>query len=169
MLPEINERMRVRYRRRKGHVYVNIPIVCEGSTDSDEIRFVYDTGAYITVINRERYEKYKLDTLPRKEVIMNGYNGLSPGYIFQIPGLVIGQRLLTGVWAFSPKSGDIKQNLLGDNVIEYFIPIQDNHNDCLYFPDNPTPDPYVHPATGFSLACENIMYLSEYQLGEKII
>ena len=161
MLLDLNERTRVKYERIKGQVYVNIPIVCEGCTSSDRIFFLYDTGAYITVINRERYEKYKLDKLPRKEATLGGYVGSAPGYMFQIPGLVIGQRLLVGVWAFSPKSKNVKQNLLGDNVIEYFMPFQDNRHDCFYFPDNPKPEPYIHTDTKFSLACDSVMYVGD--------
>jgi len=92
---------------------------------------------------------------------MSGYAGSAPGHIFQIPGLIIGQRLLTGVWAFTPTSMDLKQNLLGDNVIEYFIPIQDNLHDRIFFPDNPKPEPYVHAETNFSLACDSVMYVGE--------
>jgi len=73
------------------------------------------------------YEWHGLDKLPRRGATMGGYVGSTPGYIFQIPGMRVGKRLLLGVWAFTPKSKDIKQNLLGDNVIEYFRPLQDNH------------------------------------------
>ncbi|MCL2088403.1 MAG: hypothetical protein FWH14_02860 [Oscillospiraceae bacterium] len=158
MTIEFNEKTKIRFNRFKGQVYLHIPIVCEGSTDSDEILFMYDTGAYLTVINRERYEWYNLDKLPRKEVSIGGYVGTASGYLFQIPGLIVGRRLLTGVWAFSPKSMDVKQNLLGDNVIEYFMPFQDNLNDCFYFIDNPKPEPYIHPNTKFSLACDNVIF-----------
>ena len=161
ILPTLNRKMRLEYNRIKGQIYLQIPIICEGSTDSDKILFMYDTGAYLTVINRERYEWFNLNKLPCKEAKISGYVGSTPGYVFQIPGLVIGQRLLTGVWAFTPKSIDVKQNLLGDNIIEYFIPIQDNSNDCFYFPDNPNPEPYVHPNTNFSLACDGIMYVGD--------
>jgi len=168
MLPNVNNRMFVKYERQKGHVYIDIPIIFEGSTKEDIINFVYDTGAYITVINRERYLKYSLDKLPRYETNIGGYSGLTPGYIFQIPGLIIGQRLLKGVWAFSPKGEDEQQNLLGDNVIEYFIPIQDNHNDCFYFPDNPTPEPFVDTETLFSLACNGVFYVDDNELQNTI-
>ena len=161
MLPTINERMRIKFERIKGHIHLDIRVVREGGTILDIINFVYDTGAYITVINRERYEELNLDRLPRTEVTMGGYVGIASGYVFQIPGLIIGQRLLTGVWAFSPKSKDIQQNLLGDNVIEYFMPFQDNHNDYLYFPDNPTPEPYIYPGTNFSLACSQALYVDD--------
>jgi len=162
MLPVVNDNMRIKYKRIKGHVYLRLNIIFEGSTYNDRVSFIYDTGAFITTINRNLYETYKLDKLPRREVTMSSYAGASEGYVFQIPGLIIGQRLLTGVWAFSPKDAEISQNLLGDNVIEYFSPVQDNHNDCFYFPDNPTPQPYIHPKSNFSLACDKVMYVDDY-------
>ena len=159
MLITIDATNKVKHSRIKGHVYLDIPIVREGSNESSSITFMYDTGAYITVINREMYEWHNLDKLPRKEVIMGGYVGSTPGYVFQVPGMRIGKRLLLGVWAFTPKSKDIQQNLLGDNVIEYFRPFQDNQDDCFYFVDNLHPEPYVSADKLFSLACDKIMVI----------
>jgi len=153
----IDEKTKIEYIRSKGHVYVDIPIVRDGGTDSDGISFMYDTGAYITVINREMYEWYGLDKLPRRDATMGGYVGSTPGYIFQVPGMRIGNRLLLGVWAFTPKRKEIKQNLLGDNVIEYFRPFQDNQDDCFYFIDNLQPEPYVSPDKSISLACGKVL------------
>jgi len=153
----IDKQTKIGYIRREGHVYLDIEIVREGGTDSDGIRFIYDTGAYITVINREMYEWHGFNKLPRIEATMGGYVGSTPGYIFQVPGMRLGKRLLLGVWAFTPKSKNIKQNLLGDNVIEYFRPLQDNQDDCFYFIDNLYPEPYVSPNKSFSLACDKVM------------
>ena len=150
---------RVPFKRSNGHAYLKLSIVCMGSTETDTIRFVYDTGAYLTVINKEVYEWFNLDKLPRKEITIGSYNGSTHGYLFQIPGLKIGEKLLTGIWAFSPKSDDVKQNLLGDNVIEYFRPFQDNLNDCIYFIENPNPEPYISPDGAFSLACDGVFLL----------
>ncbi|MCL2204727.1 MAG: retroviral-like aspartic protease family protein [Defluviitaleaceae bacterium] len=100
----IDDKTKVKYNRQKGHVYLAIPIVSEGSDENSRIPFMYDTGAYITVINREMYEWHGLDKLPRRAATMGGYVGSTPGYIFQIPGLIVGKRLLVGVWAFTPKS-----------------------------------------------------------------
>ena len=160
-LPILSDRIRVEITRFGGQKLVRIPIVCEGSKDSDKILFIFDTGAYITIINRELYEWYKLDKLPRTDATISSYSGKINGYAFQIPGLIIGQKLLTGVWAFSPISRKARQNLIGNNVIDYFLPFLDNLNDCIYFPANPRPNPYVHTETNFSLACDGIMTVGE--------
>ena len=156
-----NGKIQLKYRRIKGQIFLSIPIICEGSTAEDEIDFMYDTGAFLTVLNREWYEWYGLNKLPRMETSMGSYVGSTPGFVFQIPGLIIGQRLLIGVWAFTPKDMNLKQNLLGDNVLEYFNPYQDNSNDCFYFLDNSNPEPYVSDEFNFSLACAGIMFLDE--------
>ena len=144
-----------------GHIYLELPIVCEGSKNNDTIPFIYDTGAFITVLNRDRYERFGLHELPRHETALGGYTGGTPGYLFQIPGLRLGVRLLMGVWAFSPKSSELKQNLLGSNVIEYFRPFQDNTHDAIYFPDNLTPKPYFSKKHNFSLACNKVLLVGE--------
>lgn len=165
MVVNFEDRTKIKYTRLKGQVNLDIQIVCEGSTDADVIDFIYDTGAYITVINRENYEWFGLDKLPRTEATLDGYVSSAPGYVFKIPGIVIGKRLLSGVWAFTPKSEELQQCLLGDNVIEYFRPFQDNANDCFYFADNPEPEPYISPNNNFSLACDSVMLVHQPQSG----
>jgi predicted aspartyl protease len=155
-----DEKTKVEFTRMKdGHIYLNVTIVCEGSSDGDAISFIYDTGAYITVLNRDRYEYFKLNKLPRIETVIGGYSGGAPGYLFKIPGLMIGVKLLVGVWAFSPKSSDLRHNLLGSNVIEYFRPFQDNMNDVIYFPDNLSPKPYFNQKYNVSLACDRVLFI----------
>ena len=74
MILTIDEETKIEYKRSKGHVYIDIPIVREGGADSDRINFMYDTGAYITVINREMYEWHGLHKLPRMVATMGGYS-----------------------------------------------------------------------------------------------
>jgi hypothetical protein len=156
---QLDEKVRLRTTREKGHSYIDLLIVCEGSTDEDFVSFMYDTGAWLTVLSRKYYETYKLNALKRMPFSMGGYGAGEdasrkiPGFMYQIPALKIGNRLLTEVWAFTPASYEISENILGCNVIEYFNPYQDNSNDYIYFFDNLTPRPYVHEISGFSLKC----------------
>ncbi|MDR1688672.1 MAG: retropepsin-like domain-containing protein [Clostridiales bacterium] len=157
----LDDKTRIMYERIGGHVYLDVQLVFEGSTDADRVNFIYDSGAYITVLARQIYEACHLDRLPCRRVDVGGYIGKTSGVLFRIPGLRIGKRLLTGVWAFSPDREDLEQSLLGDNVIEYFRPVQDNQNDCFYFPDNNTPNPYTDDSGGFTLACDKVMYVDD--------
>jgi len=158
----LENKTKVQYKRDRGHNYLEIVLVCKGSSEQDIIDFIYDSGAYLTVVNRDIYEWHKLNELPRRKIVIKSYDGTTPGYLFQIPGLVIGGRLLTGIWAFTPENKEIKQNLLGDNVIEYFRPFQDNLNDCIYFIENPKPEPYISPDGTFSLACDGVFLLENH-------
>ncbi|MCL2604059.1 MAG: retroviral-like aspartic protease family protein [Defluviitaleaceae bacterium] len=157
MKPIVNEQTKIIFKRGgDGHIIIRVPIIVEGGANNDTIDFIYDTGAYITVISNERYEQFNLDKLPRIDVTVGGYTGATPGYLFKIPGLRLGKKVLTGVWAFSPKDSALRQNLLGCNVIEYFCPYQDNENDCIYFNENPSPKPYYSPKYNISLACDGV-------------
>ena len=43
----LENKTRVQFKRDKGHSYLDIVIVCKGSTEKDIIDFVYDSGAYL--------------------------------------------------------------------------------------------------------------------------
>jgi hypothetical protein len=159
--------------RAKGHFYVKILLIREGSTKENYISFMYDSGAWITVLSRKVYEKNKLNILPWKPFSMRGYGASEgekesinkiqevPGFMYEIPALKIGNRVLTKVKSFTPENYKITENILGGNVIEYFCPYQDNSNDYFYFPDNLNPKPYIHEKSGFSLACEGSFSFEE--------
>ena len=106
------------------------------------IDFIYDSGAFLTVINNERYETLGLCELPRIEHHIYGYTGKAEGYYFQLPLLHIAGEDLPYVWAFSPRSGELSQNLLGTNVIERFRVFQDNENNSFFFQKNNNPQYY---------------------------
>jgi hypothetical protein len=68
--------------------------------------------------------------------------------------LKIIDTLLTDVPVLIPHNKDLKQNIVGLNVLEYFDYYIDTGNDRLYLNLNPNPRPY-DPA----LACGNIFTL----------
>jgi hypothetical protein len=123
--------------------------------------FTFDDKTKITVLNLDRYEHFKLHNLERREITLHGYAGGTPGYLYKIPGLRIGKRLVQGVYTFTPKSPALKQNLLGNNVLEYFRPFQDNMHDCIYFPDNLTPKPFYSEKHNISLACDGVLLFGD--------
>jgi hypothetical protein len=167
---ELLEAARIEYERIRGHIYLSLPIAREGGTSYDRISFIYDTGAIITVLSRDTYEFFEFDKLPRTKRYLPGYAGTASGWVYRIPGISIGYRVITDVYAFSPEDYKLSQNLLADNVLEYFRIYHDNENDCLYFMDNPKPEPYVYEIkdangkpTGekFSLACTGVYVIDD--------
>ena len=162
MMIALDKRTRHKMVRDQGHYYIDILIVREGSTDDDYESFMYDTGAYITVLCKNVYESHKFGTLPRFAFSMKGYGGgVSPGVVYRIPGLKIGKRLLTDIWAFTPDSYELKENILGGNVIEYFVTVQDNDADYIYFLDNINPRPHHDERINVSLACGGVFSLDD--------
>ena len=158
----LDKRTGYKMMRNQGHYYIDVLIVSEGGTDDDYETFMYDTGAYITVLCRNVYETHKFDALPRFAFPMKGYGGgVSPGVVYTIPGLKIGRRLLTDVWAYTPDSYELEENILGANVIEYFMTVQDNDDDYIYFLDNANPKPYYDERTKVSLACGDVFALGD--------
>jgi len=167
MVIQLDKRVRHKATRENGHFYVDVLLVCEGSTDDSFVPFMYDTGAWLTVLSRKYYEANGLYSLSWEKFSMGGYgagvdkNRKVPGVLYKIPALKIGKRVLTGVRAFTPASYEIEENILGGNAFEYFNIYQDNGNDYLYFFDNPNPTPYVHEKSGFSLACDGSFSFEE--------
>jgi hypothetical protein len=132
------------FRRENGQYRLYVTIFRDVSKSKmGVVDFIYDSGAFLTVINKERYETLGLSKLPRVEHFIYGYTGKADGYFFQVPWFLIGGEELQYVWAFSPKSGELSQNLLGTNVIEEFNIFQDNEHDCFYFMPNKNPRFYT--------------------------
>jgi len=133
----------VTLRRDNGHYKLFVTIYRDvGKMKKGVIDFIYDSGAFLTVINKERYETLGLSKLPRIEHYINGYTGKAEGFYFQLPLLHIAGEDLPYVWAFSPRSGELSQNLLGTNVIERFRVFQDNENNSFFFQKNNNPQYY---------------------------
>ena len=65
----INESDVINYNYVKGQYFINIPVVYEGGKEGDYISFLYDTGAYITVVSRTTYERYKFNKLPKSKMV----------------------------------------------------------------------------------------------------
>jgi predicted aspartyl protease len=73
------------------------------------------------------------------DVPLNGFMGGCLADIKEIPGLLIGGKLLDGVKAAVPHM-ITDTNILGLNVIEYFKYFIDTENDKIYFSMNPRPN-----------------------------
>jgi len=120
------------------HYYIAVPSFCSTTHYSnDKIDFVFDTGAYLTVITKVTalVFGYNRITPIQKNIPLNGFAGSATGDLKEIPGLVIGGRLLKGVKVAIPHI-DTKDNILGLNVIEHFNYLIDSSKGKIYFAEN---------------------------------
>jgi len=126
-----------------GHLYVNISaIYAGGDIDGTELSFILDTGAFITVISRDIASRLGYDKLPKMPGKIKGYSGEASADFVRIPSLKVLDPFLTDVPVLIPHSRDLKQNILGLNVLEYFNYYIDTTNDKLYLSENLTPRHY---------------------------
>ena len=120
-----------------------------GSFSNYMVDYIFDTGAFITVLTRDEAEllgfidKYTIQA----NVVLEGFSGSCLVDIKDIPGLIIGGRRLEGVKVAVPQS-ETDKNILGLNVIELFKYYIDTENDMIYFADNPNPSIDKHLRCG---------------------
>ena len=136
--------------REDGLLYVTLKTIYEGSlAKGTGIRFILDTGAYMTVISRSTAIHRGFDKLPKKEAVLYGFGGgIDVDYV-RIPGLMILGKFRSDVPVLIPhdtyrvhhKTGEKKllQDVLGLNVLEYYNYYIDTANDRLFLNENPIP------------------------------
>ena len=149
-------------RRKEGHLLVTLQALYENSPAmGEEVNFILDTGAYLTVLNRGTAITCGYDKLPKKTTYIRGYSGKEPADLVYIQGLKILGKVMTHVavliphslYSADPETGEKRQfqEVLGLNVLEYFNYFIDTENDMLHMKWNPTPKPYSK-----ALACGEI-------------
>ena len=129
--------------RLNGHFHITVLALYKDSDiDGTEIPFIFDTGAFITVISRDIANRFGYDKLPKKPGKIIGYSGEVSADFVRIPSIKLLGPFLIDVPVLIPHSRDLKQNILGLNVLEYFNYYVDTENDKLYLSENPTPKHY---------------------------
>jgi predicted aspartyl protease len=125
-----------------GHYHLTVPAFYEKQSYSNRrTDFVFDTGAFITVMTRNTAERLRFFGLPTiiADISLNGFVGGCLADIKEIPRLLVGSRFLDGVKVAIPRE-TTETNILGLNVIEYFKYFIDTENDKIYFAQNPQPN-----------------------------
>ena len=124
-----------------GNYHIHIPTFFEYNNFSNErVDFIFDTGAYITIISRRQANIHGFDDtyIIQANVPLSGFAGNCLTDIMEIPGFVIGGRRLEGVRVAVPHiNTDV--NILGLNVIELYKYYVDTKCDKVYFSANPQP------------------------------
>ena len=125
-----------------GNYHIRIPTFYEfGSYSNDKVDFIFDTGAYITIISKKAAFLRGFDDsyTIKRNVPLSGFAGGCSTDIKAIPGFIIGNRRLESVKVAVPQI-DTDVNILGLNVIDLFKFYIDTENDEIYFMQNPNPN-----------------------------
>ncbi|MDR2569571.1 MAG: retroviral-like aspartic protease family protein [Oscillospiraceae bacterium] len=130
--------------RRGGHYYVTLRAIYNTSDKAyaEKVDFIFDTGAFITVISRDIAELFGYDRLPKIPSKIRGYTGEAPADFVRIPGLKILNTELVDVPVLIPHNNELKQNILGLNVLEYFEYSIETKNDKMHIGLNANPRHY---------------------------
>ena len=123
---------------RKTHYYLRVPVIIDTESRYNKpISFIVDTGAFITIINKETAIKNKIDLLPikLKDLELGGFVGGTKVDLVEVPQFIIGDRTITNVVVAIPQI-DTTQNILGLNVLEYFNFHIDTDDNYIYFQDS---------------------------------
>jgi clan AA aspartic protease (TIGR02281 family) len=141
-----------------GHRHIEIPVFYEkGSYSNHAVDFIFDTGAYLTVLTRKTARRFGFDKIVpiRTNIPLTGFaDSRCTGDMVAIPRMLIGGRMLGDVKVAVPHI-DTEDDILGLNVLEHFNYLIDNTNDKIYFSDNA-----VYKAPN-NLKCGRITAVSE--------
>ena len=134
-----------------GHRHVRVPLFFEkGSNSNDSIDFIFDTGAYLTVLTKDSAETLEYNKIipVKKNIPLTGFaDSKCTGDLIEIPGMLLGGKRLEDVRIAIPHI-DTEDDILGLNVLEYFNYLIDNQNDMIYFADNPSYKPPIELGCG---------------------
>ena len=120
--PEFYSSQRMEFSIFNGHITCRCKVLSFDTNEEVSIRFIHDTGAYISTLNRELYEQLGFDKIKahKQNVELGSYSSSSKGLVFTMPFLFVANYTVTNVQVFVPYSYNLKQNLLAMNVLGLF-------------------------------------------------
>ena len=122
-----------------GHRHLEVPLFYKkGSYSNEKVDFIFDTGAYLTVLTQKTARLFEFDKIPpiRANIPLTGFAGSHcTGDLVAIPGMLIGGRSLEDVRVAIPHV-DTEDDILGLNVLEHFIYLIDSASDKIYLSDS---------------------------------
>ena len=124
---------------RRSHYHIDVPVLYDYNYRlNSKVRFLLDTGAYVTVINKKTSLRFGFDKITAliDDFPLTGISGSMDASLVEIPGMIFGDRTLKGVKVAIPHE-DTKYCILGLNVLEHFKYLLDSEQNKIYFNDNP--------------------------------
>ena len=152
------------YDQSEGHYYLPAPAFYSAESHANElIDFMLDTGAFLTIITPQTAERSATTNSPiNPDIPLSGYTGEFRATLLEIPGLVIGGKILEGAKVAVPKISKhdkrADMNILGLNILEHFNYLIDSTDRKIYFARN---EDYKIPK---ELKCVNIRSISNNPL-----
>jgi len=125
-----------------------------------KIQFVFDTGAYITVLTRLNARRIGLPLTGVYSANLTGFNrdrGYDKAEIVIVPKIEIGKFIVEDVKMLVPLEDIEIAEVIGENVFEYFTYTVDHDVDRIYFTRNLNPKPYKNPIRGIDLSCGRVL------------
>ena len=126
----------------------------------EDVFFVFDPGAFITVLMRRTAQKIGLPLTGKYSANLNGFNkerGADEAEIVIAPKIEIGKIILEDVKILVPLEYIEIPEVIGENVLEYFSYTVDRESDNIYFKKNPNPQPYIDLEKGIDLSCGRLL------------
>ena len=139
------------------HIWVN---VFSSLVKFEPVLFIYDTGAYISVLMRDTARRIGLPLTGIYSANLTGFNkerGTDEAEIVIAPKIEIGKIILEEVKILVPLDDIEIPEVIGENVLEYFSYTVDRETDNIYFNKNPNPQPYIDEEKGIDLSCGRLL------------
>jgi len=149
----------IEFERDGGHIHIQANIFSQ-TLDFSDVSFIFDTGAYITVLARERAEQIGLPLTGIYTANLTGFNidrGSDEAEIVIAPKIEIGKFIVEDVKILVPLADIEVPSVIGENVLEYFNYVIDHEKDYIYFAKNPVPKPYINLEKGIDLSCGRVL------------
>jgi len=125
-----------------------------------KIQFVFDSGAYITVLTRSNALRIGLPLSGVYTANLTGFNrdrGSDRAEIVIVPKIEIGNYIVEEVQMLVPLEDIEITEVIGENVLEYFTYTVDHDIDRVYFAKNLNPKPYKDALRGIDLSCGRVL------------
>ena len=147
------------FSRTWGHILVDAHVIPSVGKPT-KIQFVFDSGAYITVLTRLSARRVGLPITGEYTANLTGFNKerrSDKAEIVVAPRIEIGKHIVEDVQILVPLEDIEITEVLGENVLEYFIYTVDHDTDRIYFAKNPNPKPYKDLRKGIDLSCGRVL------------
>ena len=147
------------FSRVKGHMLIDVNVFPSEGMPT-KIPFVFDTGAYITVLTRMSAHQIGLPLTGAYNANITGYNkerGSDKAEMVIAPKIEIGKFIVEDIQVLVLLEDIEIAEVIGENVLEYFNYTVDHDINRVYFAKNHNPKPYKNPERGIDLSCGRVL------------